>query len=211
MTLAAAIETLREADRALLDADPTPFPLPVGGLEAVIAGALDGLERGDWWVPSLRERVGAVLRGVGTDRLIDGFRGARPYKVAPPVAAPALRALYAAGLAHGSGRTTLVHLGVGSVADGAFTEALDLAARHQAPVVFLVAIHPLGDDAPIGPQSTAGAAALAAACDLPVHEVDGSRAHAVRDAVRAARDAGGPHVLVAPLEPGADLAARADG
>ncbi len=210
MSLADAIRTVQQADAALMAAGPSPFPLPISGLEAVVVGALEGLERGDWWVPGLRERAGAVLRGVGTDRLIDGFRGARPYKMAPPTASPATRALHAVGLAHGSGRPTLVHLGVGSVADGAFAEALDLAARHGAPVIFLVTVWPLGDEAPLGPQAATRPEALARAWELPITEVDGTRAHAVREAVARAREAGGPHVLVATLTPGADPVARAD-
>ena len=79
MSLLAAIERLQQADQALSDADPTPFPLPVAGLEAVIVGAVLALERGDWWVPGLRERVGAVLRDVPLERLIDGLQGAKPY------------------------------------------------------------------------------------------------------------------------------------
>lgn len=192
------LDRLREADAALGAMRPSPFPLPVTGEEAVIAGAVLGLGRGDWWVPGARERVGAVLRDVPLDRLVDAFAGAKPYKIAPPTPSPALRALHAVGIGMADPeRAVLVHLGIGSVADGAFAEALNLAALHRPRVLFLVHVVPLGPDAPIGPQSAATPEALAAAYGLPATTVARTDADAVRAAVVAAREAGGPHVIVA--------------
>ena len=189
---------LRDADQALDAMHPTPFPLPIAGEEAVIAGAVLGLARGDWWVPGARERVGAVLRDVPLDRVVDAFAGAKPYKIAPPTPAPALRALHAVGIGIADpDRAVLVHLGIGSVADGAFAEALNLAALHRPRVLFLVSVLAFGDDAPIGPQSAATPEALATAYGIPVTTVPRTDAEAVRAAVVAARDAGGPHVIVA--------------
>lgn len=208
--LATAIDRLREADAALNAQGPQPFPLPVGGLEAVVAGAVTALGRGDWWVPGLRERVGAVLRDVPLDRLVDGLAGAKPYKVAPPTPSPALRALHAVGLALADReRTALVHLGIGSAADGSFHEALNLAALLRPNVIFLVAVHPLGDGAPIGPQLAASPAKLAEAFGISAVVVDGSAAKDVHAAVAKAKQAGGPALIEARLVPGADLRARA--
>jgi 2-oxoisovalerate dehydrogenase E1 component subunit alpha len=202
LSLQAAIERLRDADRALNEASPIPFPIPVTGLEAVVAGAVLALERGDWWVPGLRERVGAVLRDVPLERLVDGHAGARPYRVAPPTPSPALRALHAVGLACAqSDGCALVHLGIGSASDGAFTEALNLAALRHAPVIFLVAVHPLGDGAPVGPQLASTPKRLAEAFGIPATEVDGTDAAAVRRAVAQARKAGGPALVEARLGP----------
>lgn len=193
------VRTLVEADAALAALEPTPFVLPITGLEAVVAGTVRALGRGSWWVPGLRERVGAVLRGAPVERLVDGFAGARPYKVAPPSAAPALRALHAVGLALGSGGAPVaVHLGIGSVSDGAFHEALNLAALQGANVVFVVAVPPL-DGAPVPPQTAASPADLARAYGATVHEVSGHDAQAVHDAVEAAGEHAGPSVVVADL------------
>lgn len=209
MSLAEAIERVQQADQALAEAGPAPFALPVSGLEAVVVGALQALERGDWWVPGLRERVGAVLRDVPVERLVDGFDGARPYRVAPPTPSPALRALHAVGLGLAEpDRAALVHLGIGSAADGAFTEALNLAALLQSDVIFVVAVHPLGKDAPVGQQTAASPVGLAKAYDIPATEVDGSDAGAVRQAVSQARQAGGPALIEARLVPGVDLVAH---
>lgn len=195
---------LRDADAALAAAGPSPFPLPIHGLETVVAGAVTALGRGDWWVPGLRERVGAVLRDVPVERLVDGTRGARPYRVAPPTPAPALRALHAVGLALADReRAALVHLGVGSCADGALHEALNLAALLRPNVIFVVAVHPLSGDAPLGPQLAATPAALAGAFGIPAAIVAGDDEAAVHDAVKAARAAGGPHLIEARL-PGSE-------
>lgn len=206
MSLVEAIERLRDADRALAEQGVSPFPVPVSGLEAVVAGAVTALEQGDWWVPGLRERVGAVLRDVPIERLVDGLAGARPYRVAPPTPSPALRALHAVGIACGSPEgCTLVHLGIGSAADGSFHEALNLAALLRPNVVFLVAVHPLGNEAPVGRQLATSPVRLAKAFDIPAVEVDGSDASAVHRAVAEARKAGGPAVVEARLVPGVDL------
>jgi pyruvate dehydrogenase E1 component alpha subunit len=197
--LAQAIERIREADRELNQRAPTPFPLPVTGLEAVVAAAVSTLGRSDWWVPGMRERIGGVLRDIPVERLIDATAGAKPYRMAPPSASPANRALYAVGIAAADRQTTLVHLGVGSAADGAFHEALNLAALLGVPVIFLVAVHPLGEDAPLGPQLGASPAALAAAFGFGTAVVDGNDATAIHAAVAAARSAGGPHLVEARL------------
>jgi pyruvate dehydrogenase E1 component alpha subunit len=199
VSLSEDIATLRAADVELSELGPQPFALPTTGLEQVIAGSVRGLSRGDWWLPGLRERVGAVLRDVPVTRLVDGFAGARPYRVAPPTPSPALRALHAVGLALSHpDKATLVHLGIGSAADGAFYEALNLAALMGARVIFVVAVHPL-EGAPVPKQTAAAPSALAEAAGVRTVRVSGLDAEAVLSAVAAARDAEGPTLIEASL------------
>ena len=198
MTPAEALQRVREADTALLASNPTPFPLPIGELAPVVAGTVSALQARDWWVPGLRERAGAAVRGVPVERLVDGLRGAKPYHVAPAGSSPALRALYAVGLAS-EDRPAVVHLGIGSASDGALHEALNLAALQKAPVIFVVAVHALRGDAPLGPQLGASPAALARSFGIAAAEVDGTSVQAVHTAVAAARAAGGPHLIEARL------------
>ncbi len=197
--MTSASDALQRPD-AWLTAHGRPFPVPLGAHAAVVEGALAGLRRGDWWVPSLRERAGAVLRGVDVERLADPWAGAPPYRVAPALPSPANRALVAVGLACAEPeRAALVHLGIGSAAEGSFHEALNLAALRNPPVIFLVTVHPLGGAAPLGRQLGASLGALAAAFGLGHARVDATRPDAVTAAVRAARDAGGPHLVEAVL------------
>ena len=81
--LVAAIEQLREADEQLNASTPQPFPLPIGGLEAVVAGSVLALDDGDWWLPGLRERVGAVLREAPIERIIESLTESRPQPPPP--------------------------------------------------------------------------------------------------------------------------------
>ena len=200
MTPAEATKRVQEADAQLQASEPRPFPLPVGELLPIVAGTVAALDKADWWVPGLRERAGAAARDVPIERLVDGLVGARPYRIAPPGASGALRALYAVGLALASSdRAVVVHLGIGSMSDGAVHEALNLAALHEAPIVFVVAVHPLDGDAPLGPQCAAPPAKLAAAFGLEVTEVDGTSAKAVHAAVKKAKKQGRPHLIEARL------------
>lgn len=197
MTLAA----LTAADRELNGPGAKPFPLPVSGLEPVILGALGALSARDWWVPGLRERAGAVLRDVPLERLDDPFAGSRPYRVAPVSPSPANRALYAVGLALADlDRAALVHLGIGSASDGAFHEALNLAGLLKPTVIFLVAVHPLTGDAPLGRQLATSPSSLAKAMGLATATVDGTDAAAVQQAVAHALQQRGPHLIEATLE-----------
>lgn len=194
MTPGGALAAIRAADHELQQRGPTPFPLPIGELAPVVAGAVAALDPRDWWVPSMRERVGAVVRGVPLDRLVHGRHGARPFRVAPPSPAPALRALVAVGLALSEpGTWALVHLGVGSASDGALTEALNLAALHRANVIFVVSVHPL-THAPLGRQIATSPSALAKAYGIPATVV-GDDADAVYAAVTAARAGSGPYLI----------------
>ena len=205
-----AIEQVREADHALNQADPVPCPLPIAGLEAVVAGSVLALDAGDWWVPGLRERVGAVLRETPIERIVNGLSGAKPYRVAPPSPSPALRALHAVGIALANpDACTLVHLGIGSTADGAWFEALNTAAITQANLIFVVAIHPLEGGAPLPQQLAGNPADIAEATGLSVTRVDGNDIQAIHDSVSKARAAGGPHLIEARLNPSEDVLTRA--
>jgi len=202
-----AIQRVQEADQEINQGSPSPFPTPILGLEAVVVGTVLALEDGDWWLPGLRERVGAILRETPLDRLRDGHSGAKPYRVAPPNTSLALRALYAVGL--GLDGFSCVHLGIGSAADGAFHEALNLAALRASHVLFVVAVHPLaGDDAPLGPQLATAPSALAEAFGIAATVVDGNDVAAVHAAVSTARSTGGPHLIEARLTPGQNLLER---
>ncbi len=195
------VEDVRAAEVALAELGPKPFPLPLGPVAPVVAGAFAGASNGDWVVCGPRERVGAVLRGCGLDRLVDPASGARPYKLAPSSGAPGSRALHAVGIAMARNERVLCILGDASTASGAFHEALNTARLTGARVTFLVVHQPLTADAPVGAQLGTTPAKLAAAFDLPVSEVPGTE-DAVAAAVAAAREIDGPAVVVATVSRG---------
>jgi len=197
-----AVSALSEAETALTALGPTPFPLPLGSLAPVVAGTVTALSRKDWWVPGLRERVGAVLRDVPVERLVDGFVGAKPYRIAPPGASAALRALYGVGLAmalEDPDSRVCVSLGIGSLSEGAAHEALNLAVLHELPVLFVVAVPAADDAVPFATQLAVQPTAWAAGFGVSTSEVDGSDAQAVHDAVAAARGTNQLHLVQAHL------------
>lgn len=209
VSLRQALAEVREAAGALDRLGPVPFPLPLSGLEAVVVGGFLGMERSDWVLPGLRERVGAVLRGCPVERLVDGHAGARPWRVAPVSASPAARLLHACGLAMAGSSPVLVFCGEGSASYGAFHEALNLAALRQLPVVFLASVWHPDRDAPYAAQVAGSLAAKALALGVRARSVDGGLVTEVLSAVADARAHGGPSLVEARLQRGEDPVARA--
>jgi len=193
------VSTLIEAEAKLAELGPTPFPLPLGPIAPVVEGGFKGMNKSDWVVAGMRERVGAVLRGCPPERLVDGRAGAKPYKLAPASEAPGTRALHAVGLAKASGSPVLCFLGIASAASGDFHEALNAAVITGAPVIFLVTVQALTDDAPIGTQLATTPQKLAHAFGLPTTEVKAD-AKAVEKAVKAARKKGVAALITATVE-----------
>ncbi len=192
------VQDLLAAEARLNALGPRPFPLALGGLAPVVAGAFAGMAKGDWVVAGPRERIGATLRGCPVERLVDPSAGARPYKLAPVSGAPGARALHAVGLALGSGGPVLCFLGLASAASGACWEALNAAALTGAPVLFLHVAPTLTDDAPVGQQLAGDLAAVGDSLGLATRVLDDSSQDAVQQAVADAR-AGldkGPALLV---------------
>lgn len=189
-----ATAQLHAADAELSALGPLPFPLPLGPLAPVVAGAFRGMSKGDWAFVGPRGRIGAVLRGAAPARLTNPAAGARPYKLAPVSDAPGSRALHAVGAALASGRPALCILGAASVASGAFHEALNVGALTGASVVVVVVMQAITDDAPIGRQLVADPAALAAAHGW--HTATAAPTEdSVQQAVSAAREMGGPAIV----------------
>ena len=193
------MSTLIEAEAKLAELGPTPFPLPLGPMAPVVEGGFTGMNKSDWIVAGMRERVGAVLRGCPPERLVDGRAGAKPYKLAPASEAPGTRALHAVGLAKASGSPVLCFLGLASAASGDFHEALNAAVLTEAPVIFLVTVHTLTDDAPVGAQLATTPEKLAQAFGIPTTVVK-AEAKAVQKAVKAARKKGVAALITATVE-----------
>lgn len=188
-----SLDILAQAEAELTALGPKPFPLPLGRLAPVVAGAVAAMAKGDWIVAGPRERIGAVLRGCPVQRLVDPALGARPYRLAPVSGSPGSRALHAVGLALGCSRPVLCFLGMASVAAGATHEALNTAVLTGAPVIFLHVSQPLPDDAPVGRQLAGDPAAIAEAHGLQVQRLEladttDAAVDAAVDTVRSAVD-----------------------
>ena len=189
---------LTQADAAIAEHD-AGHP-GCGDLHAVLEGTVGALSRTDWWLPGRRERAAGVLRGAPVERLLNPAHGARPYRIAPCDTSPADRALHAVGLALSSDGHAVVHLGIGSAAQGAFHAALNLARLNDAPVVFVVTAHELTDEAPLATQLGADLSALATAYQIHHFKGDGQSIDDVRSLVNEALDLPGPSLIELTLE-----------
>ncbi|MSQ01749.1 MAG: hypothetical protein EXR71_07630 [Myxococcales bacterium] len=173
--------------------DAQPAASGVHGVAALVEGVVAAVPKRAWLFPGRRERGAAILRGADPERIA----AARPYKVVPPGESPSVRALTAVGVAL-SGEPAVCFLGTGSVSYGNVTEALNLAALHQAPVLFVVAWY--GDEGPFAPQLAVSPAVLAAALGLATATCDGADVESVRGAVK--KVGAGPALVVATMPHG---------
>lgn len=177
--------------RAWVDAQPVTTG--VRGVAALVEGVVAAAPKRAWLFVGPRERGAAILRGADPARLAE----ARPYKVVPPGASPAVRALEAVGVAL-AGEPAVCFVGTGSAGYGAFSEALHLAAAHRAPVVFVVSWYT--GDGPFAPQLAVAPDVLAAALGLRTASCDGGDAAAVRAAVESV--GAGPALVLATMPHG---------
>lgn len=184
------------------------------GQEAVEVGAVLALEERDWLVPSYRETVAALVRGVDVVGILALFSGSwhcgfdpRRYRVAPFATPLATQVLHATGLAMAAQLrrddvVALTFLGDGAASEGDAHEAMNIAAVRQAPCVFLLQNNQYAISVPLRLQTRASALALrAAGYGMPGIRVDGNDAvsvhAAVREAVERARAGNGPTLVEA--------------
>ena len=189
--------TLNQAENALNALGPSPFPLTMGGASAAVEQAVNAMSKRDWLVCGPRFRIAAALRGCPPERLLDPADGAKPYKLAPSTLNPADRALHAVGLAMATNAPVLCILGEASVANGAMTEAMNVAQLSSAPVIFFCIQRNL-KDSPVTQQSAASPIALAQAYGISAVQTDNIEiiTHTIADARSAAK----PFVLQFDLE-----------
>ncbi|MER6329970.1 pyruvate dehydrogenase (acetyl-transferring) E1 component subunit alpha [Streptomyces sp. NPDC014983] len=189
------------------------YPSSTGQEACEVAAAL-ALEERDWLFPSYRDTLAVVTRGVDPVEALtllrgDWHTGYDPYahRVAPLSTPLATQLPHAVGLAHaarlkGDDVVALAMVGDGGTSEGDFHEALNFAAVWQAPVVFLVQNNGFAISVPLAKQTAAPSLAhKAVGYGMPGRLVDGNDAVAVhevlRDAVRHAREGGGPTLIEA--------------
>src|SRR5213080_2126930 len=115
--------------------------------EAMQAGSVYALERGDWIFPSYRESAIGLLRGMPASTVLSWWRGhpsgwwnPLDYNVASICVPIGTHVPHAAGLAwgkklRGESACAIVYFGDGATSEGAFHEGANLAAVMQAPLV----------------------------------------------------------------------------
>lgn len=184
------------------------------GQEAVAVGLAAAMRAEDVLLPSFREQGGQFLRGVtmtelllywGGDERGSDFAGPREdFPICVPVGS---QAPHAAGVAfafklRGEARVAVAVFGDGATSRGDVYEALNFAALHKLPAVFVVNNNGWAISVPRAKQTAAETLAQKAiAVGMPGRQVDGNDVIAVRqvvgEAVERARRGDGPTLVEA--------------
>ncbi len=184
------------------------------GQEAAQVGAAACLRKSDWMFPQYRELGALLVRGITPSQMGALWRGAWhgglgfTTKCCAPVAIPiGTHTLHAVGAAMAAQRlgedsATVAFLGDGATSEGDTHEALNLAAVFAAPCVFFVQNNQWAISVPVDRQLAAASIAhRAIGYGMPGVRVDGNDVLAcfavMAEAVRRARDGGGPTLIEA--------------
>ncbi len=156
--------------------------------------------------------LGMFAELMGRDQGTNRGRGGSMHIADPKLGIFGANGIVAAGLPIAVGAATAAHLrgtdsvavaffGDGAAAQGAFHEALNLAAVWRLPVIFFCENNGYSEFSPSSAQHAATLEARAAGYALPYTEVDGNdvvaTASVMRDAVLATRTGGGPALVEA--------------
>jgi len=191
----------------------TVYPSSLGQEACQVAAAM-ALGENDWLFPTYRDTIAMISHGVDPVEALTLLRGdwhcgfnPKVTRTAPHATPLATHGAHAVGLtiaARGLGDDViaLVLCGEGATSEGDFHEALNLAAVFNAPVVFLVQNNGYAISVPARKQFRAKSIAdKAPGYGINGVEVDGndfvSTYCAVREAVRNARNNGGPTLIEA--------------
>lgn len=195
------------------------------GQEAAQVGAVYALKKGkDWLVPYYRDLAMMIAMGMSAEEFVLSLMGKvgeptsgarqmpshfslRHANVVSHSAPVATQSPHASGIGlgikmDGGDEVVLTTIGEGATSQGEWYEAVNFAAIHQLPVVFLVENNQYAISVPQEKQmAVASAADKACGLGLPGIEVDGTRVFEVYDevlqAVENARKGEGPTVIEA--------------
>ncbi|HEV3479983.1 MAG TPA: thiamine pyrophosphate-dependent dehydrogenase E1 component subunit alpha [Gaiellaceae bacterium] len=182
--------------------------------EAMQAGAMYALDRGDWVFPSYRESAIGLLRGMPSSTVLSWWRGhpagwwnPLDYNVASICVPIGTHVPHAAGLAwgkrlRGERSCAVVFFGDGATSEGSFHEGANFAAVMRAPLVLFCNNNGWAISTPLSAQTAAETLAdKAAGYGMPGLRVDGLDVLAVyeatREAVERARAGEGPTFIEA--------------
>ncbi|HEY7297581.1 MAG TPA: pyruvate dehydrogenase (acetyl-transferring) E1 component subunit alpha [Xanthobacteraceae bacterium] len=184
------------------------------GQEGVAVGVASAMRREDVLLPSYRDNAALLWRGMkmeeillfwgGDERGSDSSGPAHDFPYAIPVGS---QAPHAAGVAYAfklrkEPRVAVCLLGDGATSKGDVYEAMNFAGVQKLPIVFVVNNNQWAISVPLSLQTgCATLAQKAIAAGFSGEQVDGNDIIAVRaaaeEAIAAARDGKGPHLIEA--------------
>lgn len=199
------------------------FVISGQGHEGAQVGTVYAIDRNkDWLVPFYRSVAAVLLKGMppaeifliqlgkapdpsSGGRQMPGHYGHSRHKILSTSSPVATQVLHAAGIAfaakhRGTGEVVLTELGEGATSEGDFHEALNFAAIHRLPVIFIVENNGWAISVPASKQMAVPNVSMrAAGFGMPGVTVDGSHVLevylAAREAVARARRGDGPALI----------------
>jgi 2-oxoisovalerate dehydrogenase E1 component alpha subunit len=199
------------------------FVISGQGHEGAQVGTVYALDRTkDWLVPFYRSVAAVLLKGMppaeifliqlgkaadpsSGGRQMPGHYGHSHHKILSTSSPVATQVLHAAGIAYAAklrrtGEVALTELGEGGTSEGDFPEALNFAAIHRLPVIFVVENNGYAISVPVSKQmAVPNVSARASGYGMPGVTVNGSHVlevyAAAREAVARARRGDGPTLL----------------
>ena len=182
--------------------------------EAMQAGSVYALDRGDWIFPSYRESAIGLLRGMPVSTVLSWWRGhpagwwnPLEYNVASICVPIGTHVPHAAGLAwgkklRGEPACAIAYFGDGATSEGSFHEGANFAGVMRAPLILFCNNNQWAISTPVSAQTAAETLAdKAVGYGIPAVRVDGCDVLAVyeatRDAVARARSGEGPTFIEA--------------
>ncbi|GIJ30063.1 pyruvate dehydrogenase E1 component alpha subunit [Micromonospora qiuiae] len=183
------------------------------GQEAAQVGSIAAVRADDFVFPSYREHAAALWRGIRPADLLRQWRGVansgwdpEPYSFHIYTLVLAAQLLHATGYAlgvqrDGSDTVVVTYFGDGAASEGDASEAMNIAATNQAPVVFFCQNNHWAISTPSSSQSRTPIHRRAAGFGLRSEQVDGNdvlAVHAVTSALTEhVRSGGGPALIEA--------------
>jgi pyruvate dehydrogenase E1 component alpha subunit len=174
---------------------------PTSGQEASQLGAAAVLEPSDFMVPSFRETVAQIYRGVPTEAVILGFGGyneaallAKEGNDLPNSVPVGSQVLHAVGIAWGikyrkKKNVAMTFFGDGGTSEGDFHEGMNFAGVFQVPAIFVCQNNQWAISVPRSKQTRSKTLAQKAlAYGMPGIQVDGNDILAVYAAAKEAAD-----------------------
>jgi 2-oxoisovalerate dehydrogenase E1 component alpha subunit len=174
--------------------------LQCAGQEAAQVGSMTAIRASDWVFPSYRDHASAMVRGIQPAELLSQWRGCSaggwdPYRYRFHVNTLVLAAQLpqAVGFAmgarwEGADELVLTYFGDGASSEGDASEAFNLAATQNAPVLFFCQNNQWAISTPVGTQTRAPLHQRAAGFGLASKFVDGNDALAVHAMTKLAAD-----------------------
>lgn len=184
------------------------------GQEACQVGAASQLEPDDWLLPTYRDSVALMSRGVPPEEVLTLFKGTwhngydcAAWRSTPHSTPLATHLAHAVGLGmasqlQGKDSVAVAMCGDGATSEGDFHEAINLAGVFQAPVIFFVQNNGYAISVPYGRQTAAKKLSdKGAGYGVSAVTVDGNDVQEVsavmKVALERARAGGGPTLIEA--------------